>query len=67
MPVKDRKQDYYQPVKSDDNQSSRFVAAARELCCDEDEASFREKLAKIARRKPKDSAAKAVRPKRTKD
>lgn len=48
-------------------QVNGFVEAARELGCDEDEASFREKLAKIARQKPKDGATKKEPPKRTKD
>ena len=38
-------------------QIDRFVEAARELGCDEDEAAFKEKLARIARQKPKDTTA----------
>ena len=38
-------------------QIDRFVEAARELGCDEDEAAFKEKLALIARQKPKDTTA----------
>jgi hypothetical protein len=34
-------------------QSERFVEMARELGCDEDETAFKEKLAQIARHKPK--------------
>ena len=37
-------------------QRDRFIEAARELGCDEDEAAFKEKLAVIARQKPKDKA-----------
>jgi len=33
-------------------QSQRFIEAARELGCDEDESHFEEKLKKIARHKP---------------
>jgi hypothetical protein len=36
-----------------ESQSERFRAAARELGCDESEESFRAKLRKIARQKPK--------------
>lgn len=35
------------------SQSERFIEAARELGCDEDEATFKAKLAVIARQKPK--------------
>lgn len=49
--------------KSDDKlQHARFVETARALGCDEDEAAFKEKLAVIARQKPKD----ALKPKRRK-
>jgi hypothetical protein len=34
-------------------QRDRFIEAARELGCDEDEAAFKGKLAVIARQKPK--------------
>ncbi len=34
-------------------QRERFIKAARELGCDEDEAAFKAKLAVIARQKPK--------------
>ena len=37
-------------------QHERFVEAARQLGCDEDEAAFEEKLKDIARQKPKDDA-----------
>ncbi len=36
------------------DQRDRFVEAARAIGADEDEAAFREKLAVIARQKPKD-------------
>lgn len=35
-------------------QAQRFIEAARELGADEDEATFKAKLAVIARQKPKD-------------
>ncbi len=35
------------------SQRDRFIEAARELGCDEDEARFKAKLAAIARQKPK--------------
>ena len=35
-------------------QRDRFIEAARELGADEDEATFKAKLAVIARQKPKD-------------
>ena len=38
----------------DPAQRDRFIEAARELRCDEDEAAFKAKLAVIARQKPKD-------------
>lgn len=41
-----------QKRKPQKEQLGRFIETARELGCDEDEASFREKLAKIARQKP---------------
>ena len=37
-----------------DGQGSRFIETARELGADEDEATFKAKLAVIARQKPKD-------------
>lgn len=37
-------------------QRDRFVEAARELGCDDDEAVFKAKLAVIARQKPKDKS-----------
>ena len=39
-----------------DDQIDRFKALARELECDEDEAAFKQKLALIARQKPKDES-----------
>ena len=44
------------PSRSDglQDQRSRFIEAARELGADEDEATFKVKLAVIARQKPKD-------------
>jgi hypothetical protein len=40
--------------KACENQSQRFVEAARELGCDEDESYFEEKLKKVARHKSPD-------------
>lgn len=40
------------PKENDSSQVNRFWDAARELGCDDDEAAFDEKLAKIARHKP---------------
>ena len=37
------------------SQRDRFIEAARELGCDEDEETFKAKLAVIARQKPKDA------------
>jgi hypothetical protein len=39
---------------TDTGQSGRFLATARALGADEDEATFRAKLGVIARQKPKD-------------
>lgn len=39
-------------VKTGESQRSRFIAAAREAGCSEDEAVFDENLKKIARHKP---------------
>jgi hypothetical protein len=41
-------------MAEDQTQSDKFKAAARELDCDEDEARWDERLAKIATQKPKD-------------
>jgi hypothetical protein len=52
---------------SHDTQSQRFIKAARELGCDEDEAHFEEKLKKVARHKPPSDApskAKKSEPKK---
>src|SRR5690349_1798262 len=38
----------------DQGQHERFIEADRELGCDDDEATFKAKLAVIARQKPKD-------------
>lgn len=38
------------PLTAD--QSARFIEAARELGCDEDEEHFREKLKQVAQHKP---------------
>ena len=46
------------------SQHDKFVEIARELGADEDEAAFKEKLAVIARQKPKDAPANPVRGKR---
>lgn len=46
------------PKKPDLNaQRQRFIETARELGADEDEAAFKERLAQIARQKPKDETA----------
>ena len=39
--------------KRGQTQSKKFIAKARELCVDEDESAFDEKLAAIAGQKPK--------------
>jgi hypothetical protein len=39
-------------TKTSESQRSRFIAAAREAGCSEDEAVFDENLKKIARHKP---------------
>lgn len=41
--------------KIDLSQHDRFIEAARELGADEDEATFKAKLAVIARQKPKET------------
>ena len=46
---------------ADKAQSRRFIEAARELGCDEDEAAFDEKLRKVGAPKPPDP--KAQKPK----
>jgi hypothetical protein len=52
------------PKQADlDAQYKRFIATARELGCDEDEAAFDEKLKRIAQAKPGKRIAKA-KPKR---
>lgn len=43
-------------------QAERFAETARALGADEDEATFRAKLAVIARQKPKDDAPPAPEP-----
>ena len=48
-----------------DNEA-RFVAAARELGCDENEARFNAALGKIARAKPADPPARKPKPAKTK-
>ena len=47
------------------SQRARFTETARALGADEDEAAFKEKLAVIARQKPKDEPAPA-KPKKQK-
>lgn len=42
------------PKMPQSEQSARFIETARRLGADEDEASFKAKLAVIARQKPKD-------------
>lgn len=41
------------------SQRDRFIEAARALGCDEDPAAFDEKLALVARAKPKDEGQKS--------
>ena len=48
------------------SQIERFRQMARELGCDEDEAVFKEKLAQMARHKPKDVAVTASQETQTK-
>jgi hypothetical protein len=52
------------PQESQIEQSKRFIEAARELGCDEDEAAFDEKLKRIATAKPA-KPAKSKKPKRS--
>lgn len=40
-------------ARPDPKQRDRFIEAARELGCDEDEAAFKAMLGKVARHKPK--------------
>lgn len=42
------------PKQPAPQQSARFIEAARQLGTDEDEATFKAKLAQIARQKPKE-------------
>lgn len=44
--------------RDDPAQSERFIEAARELGCDEDEAAFDEKLKRISEQKPPPSEGK---------
>jgi hypothetical protein len=46
------------PSSPDPDQRRRFEEMARELGCDEDEGAFKEKLAAIARQKPRDEPTK---------
>ena len=41
------------PDEKQSSQRDRFIEAARQLGADEDEATFKAKLAQIARQKPK--------------
>jgi hypothetical protein len=56
----DRKK-HSEPNHSSSGQGQRFVDAARELACDENEAQFEDALRKIAKQKPPpdDGAEKA--------
>jgi hypothetical protein len=45
-------------AKPPDGQVERFIEAARQLGCDEDEKAFEEKLKKIAGHKPKPRSTK---------
>jgi len=47
-----------QPAPDQKTQSERFIEMARELGCDEDEATFRKKLGQIARVKLKDDESR---------
>ncbi len=46
------------------SQRDRFIEAARELGADDDEATFKAKLAVIARQKPKDEPKAPKRPRK---
>ncbi len=48
-----------QPKRDVRSQHEKFVAIARVLGCDENEAAFDEKLKSIAKQKPKDEAPKS--------
>ena len=52
------------PVDDTMPQNQRFIEAARELGADEDEATFKAKLAVIARQKVNDELAPPAKPKR---
>ena len=47
-------------------QHARFIIAARQLGCNEDEAAFRDVLRKVAQHKPKDAPKPGKSPKRVK-
>jgi hypothetical protein len=47
--------------KTDNSQSEHFIETAPALGCDEDEATFKAKLGRIARQKPDATVAKAMR------
>jgi hypothetical protein len=53
-----------QKLPAKDSQRARFIETARALGADEDEATFKEKLGRIARQKPK--AEQAAEPKKLK-
>jgi hypothetical protein len=53
--------------KTQSEQSQRFIKAAREAGCSEDEAVFDETLKKIARHKPASSPAPGSEKQKTKD
>ncbi len=48
----------------DDKQRQKFIETARSLGCDDDEATFKAKLAVIARQKPKDRQPPPEEPKK---
>jgi hypothetical protein len=53
-----------QPIELIPSQRARFIAAARELECDESEGAFEARLKQIASAKPKGKPAKARKQKK---
>ncbi len=49
------------PMQKPPEQIQRFIDLARELGCDEDEATFKAKLGQVARKKPKDDPKQSER------
>jgi hypothetical protein len=49
--------------QQDEEQSRRFIETARELGCDEDEATFDEKLKRIAKAKISGKSRRVQKPK----